>query len=298
MEETNEYLTVLFADICSSTSYFKQYGDAGGRRVVTDCLERVTETVEGLGGRIIDRIGDEVLCTLPDLGSGLRAGPAIQEALAEAAAAGRLPAGIRMRIGFHYGHVVVAGERIFGDTIHTAKRLVDLAKCDQILTSQETLAAASGVRLPTSRFVDRVRIKGQSEPLEIFELLRETSDLTQVGAPLQSEGEHYRSCLLRYGHQELIVNEAQPVLTIGRSAPCDLVIPQACVSRQHGRVEYQKGRIIFIDQSTNGTFLVEHPSQESILIRREQRWLRNSGSLRFGQMLDEDGSLTAAYVCL
>lgn len=298
MEDKTETLTVLFADICNSTGYFRQYGDIDGRRIVMDCLECVTDAVTRLGGKIVDRIGDELLCTIPDLRSGLAAGPAIQEAVSNAAASGHLPKGIKMRIGFHQGPVVVDGDRVFGDTIHTAKRLVDLAKCDQILTSREALSAAPIPSATRSRFVDRIRIKGQRQPLEIFELLRETTDLTQIAAPLRSVGESYRACLLTYGHEELVVNESRPVLTIGRVPPCDVAIPQGCVSREHARVEYQKGRIIFVDHSTNGTFVSENPSPASILVRREQRWLRNSGSLRFGHPEDEDGCLTLVYVCI
>jgi class 3 adenylate cyclase len=298
MGQKTEQLMVLFADICSSTSYFRKYGDATGRRIVMDCLSLAIDTITGLGGKIVDRIGDEILCTNPNLESGLKTGPAIQESIADAAASGKLPAGLTMRIGFHYGPVVIDGDRIYGDTIHTAKRLVDLAKCDQILTSRDTLSAAPVVTLPTSRFVDRIRIKGQSNPVEIFELLRETSDLTQTAAPLHAVGESYKACLLTYRHEEIVINEARPVLTIGRVPPCDIAIPQGCVSRQHARVEYQKGRIIVVDHSTNGTFLTENPSKKSILVRREQRWLRNTGALRFGRMEDPDGSLTLVYVCI
>jgi class 3 adenylate cyclase len=107
-----------------------------------------------------------------------------------------------MRIGFHCGPVVLDGDRIFGDTVHTAKSLVDKAKCDQILTSRDTLSAASGLDIPDSPFVDRIRIKGQREPLEFFELLLESSDLAQIAASLRSAAESYQVCLLSYGHEE------------------------------------------------------------------------------------------------
>jgi pSer/pThr/pTyr-binding forkhead associated (FHA) protein len=58
---------------------------------------------------------------------------------------------------------------------------------------------------------------------------------------------------MRSGQGELVVNASTPVMTIGRIPPCDLVIPQACVSSQHGRVEYQEGRIIFVDHGSGVT---------------------------------------------
>ena len=298
MTDTTSDLTVLFADICSSTKYFRQHGDLEGRRIIMACLGHVADTVVGLGGKVIDRVGDELMCTNPDLMKSLQTGPAIQESVAAACAQGRLPADMQMRIGLHQGPVLVDGNRIFGDTVHTAKRLVDLAKCDQILTSRSTLSALEGHLQCQSRFVDRMRIKGQSEAVEIFELLGETSNLTYMTPARRPQTESYRSCLLQYERKELTVSEARPVVTIGRLPHCDLPLMHACVSREHARIEYQKGRIIYIDSSTNGTFVFEDSSTASILVRREQRWLRNAGSLRFGNSADDPTCLILRYVCL
>jgi len=297
MKADTKNLAVTFADICSSTSYFKEHGDAVARSIVTDCLDCAAEIVTALGGTVIDRIGDEILCINPDLDNGIQSSLSIQRAVNSAASEGKLPAGIKMRIGMHYGPVIIEEGRIFGDTIHTAKRLVDLAKRDQILTSAQTLSAALNPSMVRSRLVDRVRIKGQEEPMEIIELLGENLDLTQAAQPLYGAGEFYRTCQITCGRQEFAIDESNPVLTIGRVAPSDIIVPQRCVSRQHARIEYQKGRIIFIDLSTNGTFVSESPLTEGVLVRREQRWLRHRGTLRLGHDQDKDGSLTLSYVC-
>jgi pSer/pThr/pTyr-binding forkhead associated (FHA) protein len=48
----------------------------------------------------------------------------------------------------------------------------------------------------------------------------------------------------------------QDVMTIGRSASCDIVIPQSIVSRLHARIELQHDRYVLSDAgSANGTFV-------------------------------------------
>ena len=48
----------------------------------------------------------------------------------------------------------------------------------------------------------------------------------------------------------------QDVMTIGRSASCDIVIPRSIVSRLHARIELQHDRYVLSDAgSANGTFV-------------------------------------------
>lgn len=295
-------LTVLFADISGSTGIVKQHGDRRGREIIGKVLDRVTKAVQGRGGRIVDRIGDELMCALPEPEQAVLASIDIQDTVADGALAGEYPTGVRMHIGLHHGPVVIEGERIFGDTIHTAKRMVDMAKAEQILTTQDTLANIDAVPAVQWRLVDEARIKGHVKPVAIFELLPEGSSMTVVAtggvvAPRQSTGEHYLRCTLKHGSQMYVIDLERPTFSIGRDAVCDLPLPHGCVSREHGRLEFQKGRIIFVDHSTNGTFVNEANAPEMVLVHREQRWLRNTGLLRFGTREDEQGMLTLEYAC-
>jgi pSer/pThr/pTyr-binding forkhead associated (FHA) protein len=118
-----------------------------------------------------------------------------------------------------------------------------------------------------------------------------------VQTPRTSTGEHYVRCKLRYGGKVHILDVDRPTFSIGRDGTSDLPLPHGCVSREHGRLEYQKGRIIFVDHSTNGTFVNEDNAAGMVLVHREQRWLRNTGVLRFGTRDDDEGVLTLAYAC-
>lgn len=294
-------MTVLFADISSSTGIVKQYGDRRGRVIISKVLDRVAGAVNAREGRVVDRVGDELMCAFPGPQQAVSAALEALAAVSDGAAAGEYPAGQRMRIGLHHGSVVQEGERIFGDTIHTAKRMVDMAKANQILTTHDTLAAVGTLSGAQSRPVDELRIKGHVAPLSIQEILPEGSSATVLAggasAPRKSTGEHYVRCTLRYGGHEHVLDLNRPVFTVGRDTASDLSVAHGCVSREHGRLEYQKGRIIFVDHSTNGTFVEETSVSGMVRVHREQRWLRDNGVLRFGAREDADGALTLEYTC-
>jgi class 3 adenylate cyclase len=294
-------LTVLFADISSSTGIVKQYGDRRGREIIAKVLDRVAAAIKAREGRVVDRVGDELMCAFPGPHQAVPAALEVQAAVSDGATAGEYPQGLRMRIGLHHGSVVQEGEQIFGDTIHTAKRMVDMAKADQILTTRDTLLAVGDLPGVQSRRVDELRIKGHVKPLSIQEILPEGSNMTVlaggVATPRTSTGEHYVRCTLRYGGNEHVLDLNRPVFAVGRDDASDLPLAHGCVSREHGRLEYQKGRIIFVDHSTNGTFVSENSASGMVLVHREQRWLRDNGVLRFGARDDADGVLTLEYVC-
>lgn len=294
-----ESLSVIFADISGSTRIIQRHGEPAARDIIKRCLKRVATAVTTHGGRVVNRIGDELMCTLPDVRQGIMATLEIQKQVRAGAKAEEYPADVRMHIGLHHGPVMVEGDQIFGDTIHVAKRMVDLAKPDQILATAgmlQDLGALPGIRW---RPVDQIRIKGYDQAVSIFEIMREDVNMTlvSVSTAAPSTGEHYACCHLRYGTATYLLDPSTPVFTIGREIGSDLAILEGCVSREHGRLEYQKGRIIYVDHSTNGTFIQEADTPELVLVHREQRWLRHYGLLRFGRREDEARELTLEYRC-
>ncbi|NEV64890.1 adenylate/guanylate cyclase domain-containing protein [Thiorhodococcus minor] len=299
MSEQVETLTLVFADISGSTRIIQAHGDQVAHQLIQRCLECVAQAVERNQGQVRERIGDELMCTFASPRQALEAALEIQASVKAAGESGQPPVRLRMHIGLHHGPLLVQQDQLFGDTIHIAKRMVDLAKTDQILTTQQTLSAAGAMPEMRFRVADEIRIKGYDAPVQIYEVLRQDPGETQIGqsALAMTAGETYSRCTLSYGDQRFTLDAAHPILSIGRETGNDLVIPEGCVSRQHGRLEYQKGRIIFFDQSTNGTSVFEGDARAPIIVHREQRWLRGSGLLRFGQRADDTGRITLHYSC-
>ena len=136
-----ESLSVLFADISDSTQLFATLGNDAGRGRLLECLDVMEREVERGGGKVINRIGDELMCTFPDAIAAANASSELHRAVEEANAGAA--AALRIRIGFHHGPVVVEDDQLFGDTVHIAHRIASLAKAQQTLLSREC-----NVRIP------------------------------------------------------------------------------------------------------------------------------------------------------
>ncbi|MBK1719321.1 adenylate/guanylate cyclase domain-containing protein [Thiocystis violacea] len=297
--EQVETLTLLFADISGSTRIIKEHGDVAARLIIQRGLHRVAKAVTDHQGRVVSQIGDELMCTFPEARAAVLAAFDIQDEVRRGGLIGEYPPDVRLHIGLHHGPVILEEGQLFGDTIHVAKRLVDLAKADQILSTSDTLSLAGAIPGAGWRLVDRIRMKGYDHPVAIHEAVRLDPDMTLATrrAEIPLAGEFYARCRLAHGAVTFVLEAARPVFTIGRDPASDLVIQQGSVSRDHGRLEYQKGRIIYLDHSTNGTFISEEGGLEPVLVHHEQRWLRHQGLLRFGARDDPLGRLTLGYRC-
>ena len=68
MTRRQETLRILFADITDSTYFYETLGDDRARQIVLDCLDVVSDVVTAGGGRVVDRIGDELMCIINESG--------------------------------------------------------------------------------------------------------------------------------------------------------------------------------------------------------------------------------------
>ena len=186
MNENHTTLTVLFADIADSTRFFRDHGPVKGRRIVLGCLDRIAGAIEAQGGTVIDRIGDELMCTLPSPSHAVRAVFGMHEAIVAEPAPSESPEHIQLRVGFEHGAVVISNAAIFGNTVHTAKRMVDLAKADQVLTTAATLTFCREETGLSARFVERTRLKGYIRVVEIYELVQDQPEVTRVSCGLDA----------------------------------------------------------------------------------------------------------------
>lgn len=280
MEAQTASRSVLFADISESTRLYDTLGDEGGRRLVLECLELMKQLVERCGGNVVDRIGDELLCTFDDPASAGRASCELHRAI-EAAKA-RFPAAVRIRIGFHHGPLVVDGNRVFGETIHIAKRVESLAKPQQTLTTRQAKDLIPPEEQLLMRFVDRTYLKGKSEPFELFEIVWDLSSATaEQSGRVPARVQPLRELLLDCGGETFTLDSAHPTLTIGRDPRADVVIDDVKVSRLHARIECRRDTFVFVDQSTNGSQVIdEHETVH--LVRREECPLTGEGTIVLG----------------
>ena len=70
---------------------------------------------------------------------------------------------------------------------------------------------------------------------------------------------------LRLKHQNdvLMLEEARPIILLGREQGNDIVIIDPRASRQHARIERRREGFVLVDQSTNGTFVADGEGQNA-----------------------------------
>ena len=288
---------VLFVDVSDSTRLYRVRGDEAGHQVLSRCLDILSRVVEACDGNVVDRIGDELMCTFNAAGPAARAAVELQRAISNAKFDGRLPKELNVRIGLHYGPLGIDGERIFGETVHTAKRMVSRAKAQQILATGASVDALSVLDAPATRHLERTRVKGQTEKIDVYEVVWDLDGATKSIGATESVAESVDHQLtLRYGDVELVLDPTRPVLTIGRDGQCDVVVDQPEVSRFHARIERHQGRFTLTDTSINGTE-IHHPGGHRTLLRRDARRLSGEGYLILGREESGKSPHSIAFRC-
>jgi adenylate cyclase len=278
---------VLFADISDSTRLYDELGDEGGRRLLLECLALLRQVVERCGGTVVDQVGDELMCTFPDPIHAGRASCELHRAIE--ANNSRFLAKQSIRVGFHHGPLLVEESQIFGDTVHVARRVTSQAKTQQTLTTRQTRDLIPAEAKLATRFVDRTHLKGKDESFELFEIEWDmeaatvASRLTDMPATGQTQVQEF---VLRHGEQTYTLDSMHPTLTIGRGSQVDVVIDHNGVSRLHARIEYRKGTFTFVDQSTNGSQVIDADNHRRRFVRRDEYRLLGEGTI----VLGPDGS--------
>jgi adenylate cyclase len=274
----NEFMCVLFLDIVDSARLYANLGDDEARRIIVACLSNLGKVVEGFGGTIRDRIGDEILCTFKTAESAALAAIEIHLALEKQKEVGEIPVHMSVRIGFHYGNVIVEDNDIYGDTVYTAKRISTLAKGHQILTSAETVRKHGGSWQKLCRFVGPSTIRGKRGVFEICEVIFKDSSQTIVGNKSVQTRPVGAKLYLAYPTGNAIIDTSRQIFTIGRGLTCDWVVYNEGVSRLHARIVYHNGRFLLIDVSRNGT-LVTKKNGTQVFVLRDEHALSEAGTI-------------------
>jgi class 3 adenylate cyclase len=292
MGETRVENTVLFADIAGSTRMYEEVGDEKGRELLVACLDGVAEVVERGGGTVIDRIGDELMCTFADPSVAAQTAQELQR-INHQDDGGPEARPLRLRIGFEHGPLIETDQGIFGNTVHTAARLATLAKAGQTLTTRQTLDRIIPPLRMFARLFDRVMLKGIPGEQEIHELPWNTQ--STMKRPSARAGRRAHTGIeVSYGDDSRRVDAMQPRLEIGKDVACDLRVEGLYVSGLHARVVWDGGRAHLEDVSTNGT-RIEPDEGAPSRVHHERLALEGAGRIRLGDPDDETEGATLNY---
>lgn len=287
-QNTNEEtVAILFADVVDSSRLYATYGDVEARRIVGNCLKAMTQVVGEQQGVVVKTIGDEVMCTFATPDQAVMAAVTMQQRLGELTQAGTLHSSLSLRIGIHRGDIVREANDVFGDAVNLAARMASLSKAHQIMTTRQTVEALDGALRPLARFVDQSTIKGQQGAFDLYEIVWNTSEATMAASGVAPRGlaQTERTLEVAHGDKSWKVDVEHPVLTMGRSSQCDILVDDTRASRLHAKIEFGKDHFILRDVSTNGSF-VQLEDAGAAQIRRGDLLITSSGLLALGRPVD------------
>lgn len=287
---TQQFHAILFADVAGSTRLYETLGDRAAKQAINGVLERMMVVAGRYSGVLVKTIGDEILVRFPTAERAVSSAIAMQEALATDTSA---PVRLQMRMGLQWGPIIMENGDVFGDAVNVAARMSAIARAGQIITTQETVLALPANLAGKTRLYDTTHVKGKQDSLVIYQVLwEEEADATVFVAgtnPGRPASETALPTLqLRYQDQAREL-EMGSTLGIGRAETADLVVGSPLASRHHARIESRRGKFVFIDQSTNGSY-VRTEDGNVVYLRREELPLWGRGEISLGEDFSEDTS--------
>jgi adenylate cyclase len=159
LEEGRVRVAIAFADLAGYARLTVEVGDEAALGAVERFVAAVEQTLP-VDARVIKTLGDEVMVVGSDAAAltawavGLRAD---------------IPSGDPLpRIGIHYGEALYRDGDYFGRDVNQAARVVARAAGGEVLLTRAVVAMATGVDGLDFRRIGEVRLKGFSEPTELF----------------------------------------------------------------------------------------------------------------------------------
>ena len=291
-------LAILFADVVGSTRLYELMGDLRARDMVAICIDVMRTATEQHQGTVIKTMGDEVMATFADADQALNAAAQMQQQISRHSQLKVEGQPVALRIGCHFGPVVLENRDVFGATVHTANRMTSQAKAMQIMTTAQVVERLAPQWRAAVRQVDVATLKGQGNEVVLYEVLWQTEDVTSMIPAIGMSNSNLPHLRLRLQFQdrELVLDERHPGVAIGRAEDNDVIVKGNLISRLHARIEINRHKFVLVDQSTNGTFVQSQEGDEAF-VRRDSVQIKGKGMIGLGKLPEPDSPQTIRFVC-
>lgn len=291
-------LAIVFADVVGSTQLYESLGDDDARETVQRCVDCMKETTTDFNGEVIKTMGDEVMSTFPTVDDAMNAASEMQKRITTGNLSGRDDINVSIRIGCHFGHVVVEERDIFGAAVATANRMTSQAKAGQIITTESTVELLSEEWKSVVRQIGVATLRGQIDEVALYEVLWQPEEATSMLPKIDwadAEPKPAGKLSLKFQGQEVVLSaDGLRSVTLGRADENNVTIKGNLISRVHARIELNKTRYMIIDESTNGTF-VQRDDGEEVYVRRDSSELTGSGLIGLGRVAARGTPLAVEY---
>ncbi|MEN5181852.1 adenylate/guanylate cyclase domain-containing protein [Comamonas odontotermitis] len=291
--------TVVFIDISGSTALFETLGNERAARAVAGMTDAFKQVVVQAGGRVVKTLGDGVLAIFNS--SGLAVSAMTMLMRRHYGQWDSLPPTqkFHVRVGMSTGEVVLMEGDCYGDSVNMASRLCEKASHREIWASASTME--SGSRADTT-FVPMgwMEVRGKSEQHMLYQVQWSDLEAQEVitaydsSLPMRQETVVPVRLRLASGGVERVFETHEMPIFIGRSSDSEWVVLDRRVSRQHGRIDWRGGNLIFTDLSRYGTWLT-FGSSPATVVRRETVQLHGAGVMYFGVSPEDPTAPSAAF---
>ena len=245
-------LTILFADVVGSTQLYEEMGDEAARETVQSCVDIMKAATTEFNGTVIKTMGDEVMATFEDPGEAIESASQMQSRISDLAAADG--SSVAIRIGCHYGSVVVEDNDVFGSAVHTANRMTSQAKARQIITTADTVELLNGAAKELVRQIGVTTPRGQTEEVALYEILWQPEDATsmlpEIDVNTRSAQVAGKLRLLFQGQEVQMGPDGLLTATLGRADDNAVTIKGNLISRLHARIDLKRSRFVLMDESS------------------------------------------------
>src|SRR6266705_772523 len=123
---------ILFADVSGSTALYEKLGDKPAAKMIEACLGELRAVVAKWEGKVVKTIGDELMVVFGRPEVACAAAREMQQRVNALPPTGGVT--LAIRIGVHYGPVLVEKSDFWGDGVNTAARLAGSARIEARLT--------------------------------------------------------------------------------------------------------------------------------------------------------------------
>jgi two-component system sensor histidine kinase ChiS len=212
-DQIEQEMSLLFADIRSFTSLSEQMSPKENFNFINAYLSRVSPAIRRHDGFIDKYMGDGIMALFPKTANdAVNAAIAMQKEVAlyntHRERVGYEP--IRIGIGVHSGRVMLGtvgeSERMEGtviaDTVNLTARLEELTKRygASILISSDTFLALDELDDYDFRFLGKVKVKGKSKTVSIFEVLNGDAE-DMIALKIQTKSDFELALILYHQHK-------------------------------------------------------------------------------------------------
>jgi class 3 adenylate cyclase len=156
-------LAVVFSDLEGFTSFTQSQGDASARAMLADHYDVVDSIVRSRGGRVLKTLGDGHMIRFNEPAASVMACVDLVEL-------NQSP--LPLRVGGHFGPVILEGADLLGHVVNVASRVADLATGGQSLVTTRLRDEAGLLPRVVFDTPHRATVQGLNDPVEVCSVHR------------------------------------------------------------------------------------------------------------------------------